>query len=905
MHGCLRRPARAAAARPGSEGRRRRCAGSRSASRRRARRADEIVHDEHQRQGATNVTVRNVITSMRLISDVDWAELVRERRASSTTRCGRQRLRARWISRRATSTAARSRSSRAARGCRSSRSRERRWRRAPALPADGDADDRAQRDPGYHLIAGGRPRVRARRSASARRCGAGSAASTSRLGIARLPRRDRSSLAALVLALPLLGAGGCRRRRPAGSCCSRCSALIPAIDAGDRAREPRRHRGASARRSCRGSSCATACPRELRTLVAVPTCSRRAPTLEEQIERLEVHYLASPDGELHFALLSDWTDADDETRRGRRRAARRGRRGHRAAEPRATGRPPAATASSCSTAGASGTKGERRWMGWERKRGKLHELNRLLRGATDTTFVRRRRTRAARARRRPLRHHARRRYAAAARRRAPAGRQDGASAQPAALRRRARGAWSRATACCSRASRRRCRSAARARSSSASSPARAASIPTRPRSPTSTRTSSARAPTPARASTTSTPSRPRSPAACRRTRCSATISSRASSRAPASPPTSSSSRSSRRATTSPPARQHRWARGDWQLLPWILGRAPGDATAPADRPLEDARQPAAHRSRRRRRFARAGRRLDAAAAPPRWSGPRSSVDASRCPRCLPVVRRLLPRRAGISLRSHLRALGRRSAARRSRRSLLHGRVPGAPGLADGRRDRAHAVRLFVTPPASARMGHGGAGEGRARGSTSRGFYRRMAGGVALARRRGRRRGRGRRRTPGRSALPFVLAVARCRRRSRAGSSLPPRVARPRSPVSPADARALRLIARRTWRFFETFVDADGQHAAARQLPGGPEAGRRAPHLADQPRPLPPRPRSPRATSAGSARSRPSSGWRRRSRRWAGSSASAATSTTGTTRATCGRSSRSTSPRSTAATSPGT
>ena len=30
---------------------------------------------------------------------------------------------------------------------------------------------------------------------------------------------------------------------------------------------------------------------------------------------------------------------------------------------------------------------ERKWIGWERKRGKLHELNRLLRGATDTTFV--------------------------------------------------------------------------------------------------------------------------------------------------------------------------------------------------------------------------------------------------------------------------------------------------------------------------------------------------------------------------------------------------------------------------------------------------------------------------------------------------------------------------------------
>jgi cyclic beta-1,2-glucan synthetase len=30
---------------------------------------------------------------------------------------------------------------------------------------------------------------------------------------------------------------------------------------------------------------------------------------------------------------------------------------------------------------------ENTWMGWERKRGKLHELNRLLRGATDTSFV--------------------------------------------------------------------------------------------------------------------------------------------------------------------------------------------------------------------------------------------------------------------------------------------------------------------------------------------------------------------------------------------------------------------------------------------------------------------------------------------------------------------------------------
>ena len=36
---------------------------------------EEVVQHAQQRQGASNVTVRNVITSMRLISDIDWAEL--------------------------------------------------------------------------------------------------------------------------------------------------------------------------------------------------------------------------------------------------------------------------------------------------------------------------------------------------------------------------------------------------------------------------------------------------------------------------------------------------------------------------------------------------------------------------------------------------------------------------------------------------------------------------------------------------------------------------------------------------------------------------------------------------------------------------------------------------------------
>ena len=42
---------------------------------------------------------------------------------------------------------------------------------------------------------------------------------------------------------------------------------------------------------------------------------------------------------------------------------------------------------SFSTGGAAGMRASASWIGWERKRGKLHELNRLLRGATDTTFI--------------------------------------------------------------------------------------------------------------------------------------------------------------------------------------------------------------------------------------------------------------------------------------------------------------------------------------------------------------------------------------------------------------------------------------------------------------------------------------------------------------------------------------
>jgi len=75
---------------------------------------EAAVREEHQRQGAASVTVRNIITSMRLISEVDWRSSSRTS-VSSTTRCGPAATSRTWIFRHATFIAERSRSWRGAR----------------------------------------------------------------------------------------------------------------------------------------------------------------------------------------------------------------------------------------------------------------------------------------------------------------------------------------------------------------------------------------------------------------------------------------------------------------------------------------------------------------------------------------------------------------------------------------------------------------------------------------------------------------------------------------------------------------------------------------------------------------------------------------------------------------------
>ena len=243
-------------------------------------------------------------------------------------------------------------------------------------------------------------------------------------------------------------------------------------------------------------------------------------------------------------------------------------------------------------------------------------------------------------------------------------RKAGARAEPPARRPGVATRGRRVTACCSRASRRRCRSAGTARSSSACSRVRAGSIPTPSPCPTSTRISSARAPTPARVSTTSTPSRRRSTG---RIPDDTVLShdllegifARAGSglrhrgRRGVSGPVRGRSRSpaplGARRLAAPAVDPRSRADGGGR-------EALGARRGARGRALEDDRQPAAE-------LVGADRLRCCSPAVAAAACARSSVDGSharRCsphPRCCRCFAGLLPRRRGISKRSHLRAVG--------------------------------------------------------------------------------------------------------------------------------------------------------------------------------------------------------------------------------------------------------
>ncbi|HMU61460.1 MAG TPA: glucoamylase family protein [Gemmatimonadales bacterium] len=128
-------------------------------------------------------------------------------------------------------------------------------------------------------------------------------------------------------------------------------------------------------------------PAECRTMVVVPTLLTSLDDVQEQVERLEVHFLGNADGDVRFALLSDWSDAPTEHRPDDEPILAAARAGVAALNERHGPAVDGGARFFVLHRIRQWNAGEGVWMGWERKRGKLHELNRLLRGATDTSFL--------------------------------------------------------------------------------------------------------------------------------------------------------------------------------------------------------------------------------------------------------------------------------------------------------------------------------------------------------------------------------------------------------------------------------------------------------------------------------------------------------------------------------------
>ena len=351
--------------------------------------ADDVVAQEHQAQAAANVTVRNIITSMRWMSSIDWTEFFE----SVSLVDGVLRTAPGFAAMDFTTrNAYRSRIELLSRGSGHSEievaqeavllARSAGQENGPAETLPG-VPERAEEDPGYHIVAGGRRafekrlgfrvplRIRLRRAYRAHAIAGylGAIAALTALLLSGLLFLTWTAGAASWI-LVLLGILG----------------LVPASDIAV-ALVHRLVPFLVPPRLLPKLELAQGVPAELRTLVVVPTLLTRQTDIEGPLERLEVHYLANPGGHLHFGLLTDWADATDERMPGDEDLL----------APLADG-----IARLNARYGSPPGGGERflllhrrrlwnekqgKWIGWERKRGKLHELNRLLRGAGDTTFI--------------------------------------------------------------------------------------------------------------------------------------------------------------------------------------------------------------------------------------------------------------------------------------------------------------------------------------------------------------------------------------------------------------------------------------------------------------------------------------------------------------------------------------
>jgi cyclic beta-1,2-glucan synthetase len=344
---------------------------------------EALVSQEHASQTSANMTVRNLITSMRNMSAFDWQAFFED--VSLVDACLRQspafslmdfltRDRYRHAVEELAKGSERPELEIAHRVIARTQAR---------LPGDVPGAEERGRDPGYYLIAAGRttfeqeigyrvtPRSRLLRAYVAHATSAylGSIAVLT-AAILALPLWASVEAGVTPLQLVLLGLLG----------------LIPASEMAV-SLVNRWVTTSLGPRHLPRLDLASGIPPGLRTFVAVPTMLSGDTAVADCIQRLEIHYLANPGGDVRFALLSDWIDADAQTIDSDARLLELAAEGIASLNRRYGAAPDGGKRFFLFHRRRQWCRSEAKWMGWERKRGKLHEFNRLLRGADGTSFL--------------------------------------------------------------------------------------------------------------------------------------------------------------------------------------------------------------------------------------------------------------------------------------------------------------------------------------------------------------------------------------------------------------------------------------------------------------------------------------------------------------------------------------
>ena len=342
---------------------------------------EQVVHIEHQRQAASQITVGNIITSMRLLSTLDWKEffesvskidpiLDEDPVGAYSLMDFATRDRYRHVIERI---AKRTRSSELEAASHAVAMAERSHHAAP--------DDHRRAHVGYYLIDRGRTELE--RDVGYR------APFRERLSRAILKHPTSvylgsiAGLSALILA-PLLFYAFVSGASGFALAAIGLLLLVPASDLALSVLnldvtlrfEPR---------PLPKMNVASGTAEAGRTFVVIPTIFTNEETVRALLENIEVHYLANRDQNIFFALLGDFADAPRELMPDDGKLVDAATQG---------------IADLNARYSENGTKRfhlfhrcrlwnpeEEKWMGWERKRGKLREFNRLLRGAEDTSYI--------------------------------------------------------------------------------------------------------------------------------------------------------------------------------------------------------------------------------------------------------------------------------------------------------------------------------------------------------------------------------------------------------------------------------------------------------------------------------------------------------------------------------------